>query len=346
MKFFTKIFIFTLLLSLASEAGYVSKIYVGGKKLFFYTVKKSSKGALKSYQKEVKREIVRFGKQKDDLLKNIKNKQKKRKDTKKKERKRKTNISIASWNLHNVSINSDKEKIDYLNKYIRNLHYIQFTDVVFLQELRDSKGEDLFKNKTLKTAGYIPFISKSLGANAHKERYAVLLHSKLLIKLKKFGIKSPIPKPIKLRSYKQFKRPPYGVVIGKDLILLNIHLGHYGNSVESKSQRISEARNLRNQVNKLMRRYKTKHIIIAGDFNLNQSELRNVFKPTKNMKFNISTVHNTTVKNSYDHVVTTLPISSDIVSWVTSSTSNGIQISDHKPIRVNIKLKGKKQKRK
>lgn len=346
MKLFVKILIVVSLLLSNSEAGYISKIWVGGKKVYSYALKKSAKGVLKSYQKEVKKEITKFTNQKDELLNNIKTKQKKRKEKKKKERNRKSTISIASWNLHNISINSNKEKIDYINKYIRNLHYIQFTDIVFLQEIRDSKNEDLFQTNILKTAGYLRFVSKPLGENNHKERYVTLIHGKLLAKLKKIGIKTPIPKPIQLRSYKQFKRPPYGVVLGKDLILLNIHLGHYGNSQESRKQRIAEARTLKRQVSNLVKRYKTKHIIIAGDFNLNSSELRNIFKPMKNMKFNISTVHNTTVKNNYDHIITTLPISSDIVSWAPLNTSNGTRISDHKPIRVNVKIKGKKTKSK
>ena len=214
-----------------------------------------------------------------------------------------------------------------------------------MQELRDSGGEDLFKNKTLKTAGYLTFVSRPLGDGSHKERYAILVHSKLLAKLKKIGIKTPLPKPITLRSYKQFKRPPYGVVIGNDLILLNVHLGHYGNSKDSKKQRVTEARHLRQQILKLKRRYKTKHFIIAGDFNLNYRELRNIFKPTKGLKFNISTIHNTTVKNNYDHVISTMPIGSDIVSWAASSVENATHVSDHKPIRVKVKLSNEKGKR-
>jgi len=345
MKLLINMLIIVFLSSSILEAGVVSKIWVGGKKVYVYFIKKVPKHALKSYQKEVKSEIVRFSREKDELFKSIKIKQKKAKNKKKQARNRKSTISIASWNIHNASINSDKAKIDYLNQYIRNLYYIQFTDIVFLQEIRDSKGSDIFQNNILKTAGYLKFVSKPLGENNHKERYVTLIHVKLLAKLKKIGIKAPTPKPIQLRSYKQFKRPPQGVVLGKDLILLNVHLGHYGNSKESKKQRIAEARALRQQVRTLMTRYKTKHIIIAGDFNLNHMELQNVFKPINNMKFNISTVHNTTVKNNYDHIVTTLPISSDIVSWVASSINNDLQVSDHKPIRVTVKIKGEKLKK-
>jgi len=335
-----------LLLLSMSEAGVVSKVWMGGKKVYIWVAKSVSREALKSYQKEVKKEIARFTRQKDEFVKDIRAKQKNQRSKKKRERDKKSTISIASWNLHNISINSDQEKIDYLNKYIRNLYYIQFTDIIFFQEIRDNKEKNLFEENKLKTAGYLKFVSKPLGENRHKERYVTLVHAKLLAKLRKIGIKAPVPKPIQLRSYNQFKRPPQGIILGNDLILLNVHFGHYGNSKDSKRERISEARALKNQVNTLMRRYKTKHIIIAGDFNLNQMELRNIFKPMKNKKFNISTVYNTTVKNNYDHVVTTLPISSDIVSWIATSINKDLQISDHKPIRVNLKIKGKNLKRK
>ena len=117
MKLYIKLIVVLVSLSLLLEAGLFSKVVKSGKGLYKNkknVIKKGSKKILKPYRKEVRGEIIRFNIQKDELLKNLKKKQKKH-NKKKKKKSNKTSISIASWNLNNISINSDKNKIDYLN---------------------------------------------------------------------------------------------------------------------------------------------------------------------------------------------------------------------------------------
>jgi endonuclease/exonuclease/phosphatase family metal-dependent hydrolase len=282
--------------------------------------------------------VKRFNQMQNDIAKRLKKKYKAKKGKKNKSAKSdQKSISIASWNLQNLSVNASDEKIDSINKYLRQLFYFQLTDIVFLQELKESQGNSVFEDK-LKTYGYITKFSKPLGANNHKEIYAILIHPKMLTKL---GGKVPIIKEIKLRSYKQFKRPPYGVVIGNDLILLNVHIGHYGNGSGAKIKRLKEVKELKKQVVQLMRRYRTNHVIIAGDFNLNDRELKSVFgRLGGKYRFNISTKGLTTSSNSYDHVITTMSLKSDLVSWIDRTGT-----SDHSPIRVKVDLDQQKKKR-
>jgi len=252
-----------------------------------------------------------------------------------------TSLSIASWNLHNFSPNASETKRRAVNSYLKQLFYYQATDIVFLQELRDSNGISAL-HTSLTTYGYFSFISEPLGQSVHKERLAVLIHPLLLAKLAKNNT-PPLIKTLPIHRTFCFKRPPFGIVIGKRLLILNVHLGHYGNDVRARQRRREEARCLKQLALRLMRRYRTQHLIIGGDFNLDAPTLRAIFTPVGTLRFFVSTDRPTTAKNSFDHIISTLPLRSDIVS----RSSHG-SVGDHRPVRVSVHLKNpatKKRKR-
>ena len=323
MKRIVRVIFLLGLITVVSNSGVIGK----GTKIIKFFTKKELKVIMITSRAMVKKEIHEFKTQKDDLFKSIKSSQEKSKSKRDKAKNQKKSFAIASWNLHNISVNSSEYKLKTVNEYIRRLSTIQGTDIVFLQELRDNKKKSV-ENK-LKTYQYIPYFSKSLGEGKHKERYAILIHPKMLLKLKKLGRKVII-KEVQLRSFRNFKRPAFGLKIGKDLLVINVHLGHYGNGVDAVSKRIKEAKALKQSIAKLKRKYQVKNIIIAGDFNLNVASLENIFTP---FEYTISTRGKTTNKSSYDHVITSLPLRSDMISRI-----NRDNISDHSPIRVKVEL--------
>jgi len=96
---------------------------------------------------------------------------------------------------------------------------------------------------------------------------------------------------------------------------------------------------IKQQLTKLTNRHKIKNVIVAGDFNLNNTEIKRVLLKSggRYSNLHVTTNRNTTSKNSYDHVLTNLPVKNDLVSRLLTT-----DISDHSPIRVKISLLNKK----
>ena len=251
----------------------------------------------------------------------------KNKDTNTKNNKHIKQVKIVSWNLQNFTVNN-KVKFKRIKYYI-NSFFLQGVDIIALQEIKD------FKNKQINikelSSGYIHFVSEYLGRNRHKERYVVLINPKLY---KKLNVNPFKIREIKTRSFKYFQRPPYGVVFGNKFLFLNIHLV-YGNS---KIERIKELRQLRQKTKELLKYYRIQNnnYIIAGDFNLDKNDIKQVFK-----KAYITTTVLTTNKNSYDHIITNQKIKKDLISKI-----NRVGLSDHSPIRVMIEINTKSTKSK
>ena len=138
-KFLKTFLLVSVLITGSLEAGKIGIF----KKITGQFLKGSSKKVIKSTGTLVRQEFIRFDSEREKLFINLK----KKKTTKNKDKKRGENtrkmLSIASWNLQNHSINGTEHKRDSINKYIKSLFYIQNTDIVFLQELRDNKGDSL-----------------------------------------------------------------------------------------------------------------------------------------------------------------------------------------------------------
>ena len=100
------IFLLGLITSMANT-GAVGK----GAKLWKYLSKKELKIIMKSSSELAKKEIHHFKTQKDDLFKDLKSSQKKSKDKRDKDKNKKKSFAIASWNLHNISVNSSEYKL-------------------------------------------------------------------------------------------------------------------------------------------------------------------------------------------------------------------------------------------
>ena len=264
-------------------------------------------------------------------------------------------LKIVSWNLLNLSprvIQNNSKKRSEIKKFINN-QFMFGVDIVFLQEILDNKKEKIehsfFQKKDIKSP-YMVYISDYMGIG-NKERSAILVHPKVLNKLK---ITPSQIKEVQLKSYKKYERPPYGLRLGKKLIVMNTHiiegsskydrLKKNGQSflesgkVVSKKWRLDEVKLLRKDIYQLLRYYNihSNNYIIAGDWNLDKLTLQNIFK-----KGNVTTDGLTTNANNYDHIITNLKVKKDIVS-----TINRVNVSDHSPIRVTLNINTKSTKAK
>jgi endonuclease/exonuclease/phosphatase family metal-dependent hydrolase len=309
-------------------AGIFSVVIKGGKALSKYEkVRKVAKIRMLYNKKYVKNRTKYFAENLKNAFevlpkeaKSTKNRKKSKNKELDKNRKHIKNIKIASWNLQNLSINSNIEKQNRIKKYIQSL-YIQGVDIVFLQEIKDSKQQEINYNKLFGRYNY--FVSDYLGPTSHKERYVILIHDKLLLNLKitKYQIKE-----LRSKNFNSFQRPPFGLILGKKLLLLNIHIVYSGN-------RKRELQQLKRKIYQTLRNHHitNNNFIVAGDFNLNISSIKQVFR-----KSNIAINQLTTNKNNYDHVITNLKLKRNTVSLLDRTA-----ISDHSPIRVIIELNTK-----
>ncbi|GEM_PF-2652056 len=244
-------------------------------------------------------------------------------------------LKIISWNLQNFTPNTIIQKKNKIKKYIRK-QFVKGVDIVFLQELQDKDKVQIHSNFF---TPYNAFKSEYLGTTTHQERYVILIHPNLY---KKLNIGRHQVTPIKLKSYIKYERPPFGLRLGKKLIVLNTHIidgmSKYKRKTEALNWRKTEVKNIRKDLSRLLKyhRIQNNNYIVAGDFNLEKNDLQEFFKKAK-----ISTNNLTTNKNSFDHIITNLPIKRDMVSTV-----NRANISDHSPIIITVELNKKATKSK
>jgi len=141
----------------------------------------------------------------------------------------------------------------------------------------------------------------------------------------------------KLKSYPIVKntfissiRKPQIILFRKKILLYNVHLIFKNDTKTSKMMRLGELKRIFYSLKRIMKIYKIKNFIIAGDFNLNKKELSKVFR----YPYHISENGLTTTKNSYDHIITNMKIIRDMVSNIIDPSIKNV--SDHKPINVIV----------
>lgn len=237
-------------------------------------------------------------------------------------------FKVVSWNLKNVSLNSlmFKKSIASINEYIKSNND---ADVIALQELRDRQIIYFLSGglKDILFSDFARYASNYKGKGTHQEVYGFLVNKKY-----------KDIKQVELGSYKDFKRPPSGVILDKKYAVVNIHIV-YG---KSKINRIREVKKLKNIYKELEDKYNIdpKNIIIAGDFNIQAKELKEIFKDKQVLIEEKTTVGKNKLSQSYDHFIvdkslkTDAKVNTKILKDYQFFTKN---ISDHLPVELVIK---------
>lgn len=239
-------------------------------------------------------------------------KHKKKKDTSKNKPKS-LNIKIVSWNLKDLGkqgMITEKSKIEAVKNRLKGLS-VQGVDIILLQELRISKtNNELNVNELVKQISnkwYTAYSSELLGKSQHKEAYAILVSRKLHYKVKNI---QPLNKKPYKNSQKIMQRPPFGIKLGNDIIVLNSHIVFDKENSDGKLKRVREVKLLKKSALNYIRYYSTDKkqplsVIIGGDFNLNHKKVSKIMKSTKKYVFNTFITDSTTKGGkNYDHFIT------------------------------------------